>query len=223
MGQPQKCVHIVIKETAMKVNIDVGAGVLTVQSPYSKQFADFAHMRNAIWSDSKKAWAFDPRDEFAVRSTMIDIYGTDDYNSCNKVDVRVALDNIDTDCKRIWICGREVVYRKYYDRHVNLGEGVAIISGGFADRGNFRSEGCNAEKETVLEIRDVPCRAAEKSLLEYPNNIKIISGINREVLLNERQKCAERIIEIDKLLEIKEADLLDDLSDNDDGAPTNGS
>jgi hypothetical protein len=207
----------------MIIKINVGAGALAVQSPYSKQFTDFAHMRNAVWSDEKKAWTFDLRDEFAVRSAMSDIYGTDDYDLCKKVDVRINLDGIDTDSKRIWLCGREVAYRRYYDRYVDLGEGVAIIAGGFSEGGSRHSEGCNADAGTVLEVRDVPHRAAEKSLLEYPKNIKIVSGINREALLDERQKCTERISEIDKLLEIKEADPLDDLSDDDDGAPTNGS
>ena len=68
------------------IKVSAGEGLLKVTSPYNKEFVSFARMRGGKWSDGQKVWMFDPRDEFAVRSVLIDIFGTDDYESCPIVD-----------------------------------------------------------------------------------------------------------------------------------------
>ena len=76
------------------VKVERSNGMLAVACPFSKSFVSFAKMRGGKWSDGTKQWMFDERDEFAIRSTLIDIYGTDDYESCEKTDVRIELDNM---------------------------------------------------------------------------------------------------------------------------------
>ncbi len=76
------------------IKVEVRNGMLAVTCPFSHTFVSFAKMRGGTWSDGVRQWLFDPRDEFAVRSTLADIYGTDDYESCAKTDVRLALDTL---------------------------------------------------------------------------------------------------------------------------------
>lgn len=70
------------------ISLAISEGLLKVVSPFNREFVSFARMRGGKWSDGEKVWMFDPRDEFAVRSALIDIFGTDDYESCPKVNSR---------------------------------------------------------------------------------------------------------------------------------------
>ena len=63
------------------IKVSAGEGLLKVTSPYNKEFVSFARMRGGKWSDGQKVWMFDPRDEFAVRSVLIDIFGTDELTA----------------------------------------------------------------------------------------------------------------------------------------------
>lgn len=54
------------------IKIESRNGMLAVTCPYSRTWVSFAKMRGGTWSDGVRQWLFDPRDEFAVRSTLID-------------------------------------------------------------------------------------------------------------------------------------------------------
>lgn len=213
----------------MQIEVVISESMIKVFCPYSKSFVDFAHMRNAKWSDQHKCWIFDIRDEFAVRSTLIDIYGTDDYASCEKVDVRINLDGFNTNVTRVFLLGRELAVRRYWDAPVYLGEKVAIIQGGFEKEPKSRRyRTCDALPGTVLEVRDVPRIIAERTAIKDPDHVKILGGINKEALMAEREKLLQRITEIDKLLEIAaiqeagDEDVIADLEDSIDESPAVG-
>lgn len=209
--------------------------MLTVTCPYSKAFTDFAHMRQAKWSDGRKAWLFDARDEFAVRSTLVDIFGTDDYVSCAKADVRVALDKIRNGVvgySHLFILGRELARRKYRNYRVDLGEGVIVASGGFPEQGG---SGSGAElcpyAGTVLEVRGVPIPAIEAACAKYPQAITVLGEYDLVKLQEERDYHSKRVAELDALIarhsgiyskEAVEGVILD-LQDEPDDAPDCGS
>ncbi len=211
------------------IRIEASTGALKVYCPYSSQFVDFARMRNGKWSDGAKCWVFDPRDEFAVRSTLVDIYGTDDYAACSKVDMRISLDPYSTDMQRIFLVGREIAHRRFWDRSVTLGPGVAVITGGFRAKPTSRKNiTCEALDGTILEVRDVPRAIAERAYIKHPNSVEILGGIDRLVLQTERERLLERLSEIDELLsrvgEPKEDndDIPSDLRDDSDEPPEAG-
>lgn len=197
----QAALQIASCERRMAIRVDHWQDSVLAICPYASSFSDFAHNRRAKWSDALKGWLFDRRDEVAVHGTMIDIYGTDDYASCEKVDVRIDLDGWKTNSTRIFTCGREVAFRPLYQKPVRLGDGVILITGGFADH----SEGCHpriceALPGTVLEVRDVPVLAAAKCLKAHPDHAEIVGSNVRELLLQEREILERRIETIDGLL-----------------------
>jgi hypothetical protein len=206
----------------MRIEVKASEGIIKTYSPYSKRFVDFAHMRNAKWSDSEKCWMFDPRDEFAVRSALIDIYGTDDYSSCEKVDVRVKMDEVKC-TKSLFMLGRELARRKYRDYYVDLGEGVAVIQGGFPDSGgSARYPELNPEEGTILEVRGVPKSLAEREWLENRSAVELVGDMDQSKLEAEKERLLKRIEEIDRLLaelnkDDEGGDVIADLQDDDDG------
>jgi hypothetical protein len=208
------------------ISVIVSAGVIEVKTPYCDEFVSFARMRKAIWKKEKRAWLFDPRDEFAVRSTLIDIYGTDDYATCEKVDVRLKLDGLSHLSDRLIFFGRELARREFRDYGVKLGDGVVVVKGGFPPSGGSRrSPELNEEPGTVLEVRDVPRTIAERMWAQYRHDITIIGGLDREKLEREREQLQRRIEEINQLLEAlaaeeeKDPDVIPDLEDCADAAP----
>lgn len=209
------------------IGVTVNDGIILVQCPYNKEFVDFAHMRNAKWSDSRRHWMFDPRDEFAVRSTLTDIYGTDDYEACEKVDVRLDLGQMKTYGKqRLFVCGREVAVRRYHDYRVDLGYGVVVIAGGFPRTSPERREVVlGTDDGTILEVRGVPVGILPKSREQLGEALTVLGRMDIEKLRAEREYCLKRIEEIDRLIEWaenipdEEERLYAELSDDPDEPP----
>lgn len=191
------------------INVNVKEGVIEVASPYNPEFVDFAHMRNGKWSDEKEVWMFDTRDEFAVRSALIDIYGTDDYESCEKADIKCDFSIVDNSTWKAYLGGWEVARCKYGD--VRLFSNTVLVEGELDVRNNSVRKDYSSDK-VIIEVRSIPKKSAEKIYKDNPEEVEIIGGINEQKLKDERQKLQDRIKEINELLETMEAEI-----DNEDG------
>lgn len=197
-----------------EIAVIVGEGVLKVISPYNKEFVSFARMRGGKWSDSEKAWLFDPRDEFAIRSSLIDIFGTDDYGSCKKVDVRISLDHFKISDEFV-LFGLQLLRRKYTDRRVDIDDRVIVISGGFPSTGGSRRyPEVNPEKGTIIEVRDIPQETAVKTWAESKEGVELLGDIDVEKLKQEKEILLKRISQIDQLMaDLELAEERDNLAD----------
>lgn len=213
----------------MEISITTTGGALEVRSPYSKAFTSFGHERGGKWSDGKKAWLFDPRDEFAVRSAMCDIYGTDDYESAEKIDLRLHLDKMNCyRTQRLWAVGREIANRRYSDYRVDLGDDVVVIAGGFPRTSpERRSVVLGPEDGTILEVRSVPVGILRKAAESLGEALEVLGRMDTEKLKAEREHLLKRVEEIDRLIEMagdelatpEEGEIIADLQDDDDGPP----
>jgi hypothetical protein len=179
------------------IEVIVNKGIIEVISPYNPEFVSFAHMRGGKWSKKKEVWMFDTRDEFAVRSALMDIYGTDDYESAEKVDVRFKYNDLFeyyNDYKAI-ACGYEFARAKW--GNIKLADHTVVIEGKLFNKANC----VRAEKGTIVELRSVPKKAAERFFRENPEAVEIIGGINIGQLKEEKLKLQKRIKEIDETIE----------------------
>jgi len=206
------------------IKVSAGEGLLKVTSPYNKEFVSFARMRGGKWSDGQKVWMFDPRDEFAVRSALIDIFGTDDYESCPKVNVRVCLDHFKPGDEFV-LFGRQLLRRRYADRRVDIADGVVVISGGFPPEGGSRRHpAISPEPGTTIEVRGVPRDIAMRAWTENKEAIELLGALDLEALKEEKEALLRRIEQIDQMIADLEAeserDELEDLYDISDGAPS---
>lgn len=189
-------------------------GGLEVESPYNKEFVDFAHMRNGVWSDEKERWIFDPRDEHAVRSALVDIYGTDNYENCDKKDVRFEFSPL-FKREKDWIlfaCG--LWFAKNKSNYVKLNDHVAVVQGKLKSGSKY----ITAEGDTIIELRQVPEKAAEKFYREHPEHVEIMGGLEEEKLRDEKKSLQKRIEEIEKTLQTLQEDnhedkIIPDLAD----------
>jgi len=181
-------------------------GLLKATTPYNKEFVSFARMRGGRWSDSQRVWMFDPRDEFAVRSALIDIFGTDDYESCPKVNVRVCLDHFKPGDEFV-LFGRQLLRRRYADRRVDIADGVVVISGGFPPEGGSRRHpAISPEPGTTIEVRDVPRDIAMRAWTENKEAIELLGALDLEALKEEKEALLRRIEQIDQMIADLEAE-----------------
>lgn len=189
-------------------------GLLAVTSPFNREFISFARMRGGKWSDAQKVWMFDPRDEFAVRSALIDIFGTDDYESCSKVNVRIKLDSFNIDDEFV-LFGRQLLRRRYSARRVEVDDGVVVINGGFPEEGGSRRHPkIEPEKGTIIEVRDVPRDIAVRTWAEHKDSIELLGSIDIESLREEKDALLKRIEQIDEMIsQLEEESERDDLAD----------
>jgi hypothetical protein len=200
--------------------IDIGIvkteGALFVAVPYSKDFVNFAHMRGAKWSESQRKWMFDLRDEFALRSIMIELYGTDDYETCEKVTCRVAINKSHNTREVILFAFGRVVARMKRAGYAVLGEDVVIITGELAQE---RGASLFPNEEALLEIRGVPVKIAEQEYKKNPYHVTIIGGLKIQRLRDEREALIKRLSEIEETIqalereEQKKAEMEDDIPD----------
>lgn len=201
------------KETMVKIVKDPESANFQCYTPYCEEFVRAARERGGLWSDSLKCWLFDVRDEMAVRGILVDTFGTDDYELCEKCTIRVDFDGFKVNTSKVYIGGRLVVRRTIWK--IKYGEGVVVISGEFYES---RRGDLYAKPGTVVEIRDMPKLIAEKLVLKNPEYVWIIGGVNKTQLLEERAILQKRIEQIDELIAFEDAkeeeeiiiDLLDD-------------
>lgn len=196
------------------IKVTVGEGILKVTSPFNREFVSFARMRGGKWSDGQKVWMFDPRDEFAVRSTLIDIFGTDDYENSAKVSARVKLDHFDPGGEFV-LFGRMLLRRKYRDSKVEIGDGVVKVRGGFAwSGGSGRNPLIAPEEGTVIEVRDVPRDIAVRTWADNKEAIELLGSVDVEALQQEKAALLKRIEQIDQMIaDLEDEGEADDLAD----------
>lgn len=161
--------------TLKEVTVQSGARKLMLTSPYDPDLPTRAKAIGGQFSGAQKAWFFDPRDAERVRALCLDIYGVDPLAATppDLVTVRIQASLL-RDEQSWWLLGRELARRSARDAAVRLGEGVILVSGGFAGSGGSAKNPRLAPRDgTVLEVRDVPKVLVEQLWAE---------GWNREEL-----------------------------------------
>ena len=107
----------------------------------------------------------------------------------------------------IRIAGREVARATSRDSGAKLGEGVVLLSGGFASAGSVKNWGTESKSDgaTVL-IRDMPIVAAQRIIEEHPAGVQAAQledeapVSDKDALREERARLLARLAEIDAAL-----------------------
>lgn len=186
------------------VDVRVNDSRLEVTSPYNTEFVAGARMLGGRWS--APVWAFDARNEAAVRSLCQRVYGTDGISAPDTVSVRVTFAaGVLEDCGPIVCFGRTVAVAFGRDSGAKLGDGVVVESGGFASGGSVKNWTTKVKSDgAVVLLRDIPRGMAEAAQSDEKIQYEIIAEDapldNRSALQSEKDRLIERIREIDAQL-----------------------
>lgn len=180
-----------------------------VYTPYNPKFVNIIKraIGGAKWESTKKCWVVPAESVSAVRSIMRDVYGIDDTESTEDiVDVKITVtENIYNVCDNVTVFGKTLCRAYSRDSGGKAGEGVSYLSGAPESGGSRSHWRSIVPAGAVLVLTDVSKNIIEKGKNNFENgsfDYEIIDNnkINRQKLLDERDKLLARIAEIDKLL-----------------------
>lgn len=146
--------------TLKTVNLKDGSTAIKLESPYHPDLPPrLRNLGGHGWSDAAKAWYLPADVESEIRAICLDIYGIDPLaeQSADLVTVKMDVSGHSFG-ENLWEFGRQLLRRPSRDGAVRSGEGVSIISGGFARSGGSRNNPRigGADDNTILVIRNVP-------------------------------------------------------------------
>lgn len=179
-------------------------GLWSVISPYKPEFVRFARSCGAKWDADEKTWTFKVKNqekEEELKKILYELYGYTEGKS-RYIELRAKCEDILVDqCLRIG--GHVLVSRKDRDRPVVIDDSsVSLVKGSFLERGGsmkYPSVKFTDDAEITFEISE-----------EYFNNLSederekftIVKkeDIDKEKLLEDKEKLLKRLSEIEKLL-----------------------
>jgi hypothetical protein len=186
----------------MGINVTTDETTVTLHAPYEPTMPSKARAIGGRWDANAKTWVFDLRDEERVRELAREVYGTDGTAS-RTVTVRLSdPEGYAPYSGELYLFGRMIARRRGRDEPVRLGDGVIIVSGGFADSGgSVKNPRLEAQEGTVLEVRDVPADHADIARARDHGDLTIVdTAVDRDALVAEQQQLRARLSEIEKLL-----------------------
>lgn len=192
------------------ISIRTDADKAYISSPYNPDFVKGIHsIGSAKWHAATKEWQV-PIDSLEdAKQVLRDVYGTDgSENSEPKVTVKLTIDD-DIDLGDIQsidnelvmtLFGREIMSARGRDSGVKVAEGVTV-KGKYKSGGSMKYPTIEFGKGTEIIVYNVPETLAKKAKVKHAT-VEIVSQpkIDRQALLDEKERLLKRIAEIDKLL-----------------------
>ena len=183
-------------------------GLISVTAPYDKAFVREARKVGGRWKRDASAWVFDARDRASVEAALRRCYGWAPGGAPTG-DFYITLTSRNASEREVRIMGRVVARRWRRDGDVSLGEGVAVASGDFTERGGSVAHPAIVDQgdDVTLIVRDLPTAimADEQLVASYRVSPVPPAEADLTALRAERGKLLRRLAEIDALLAAAEA------------------
>nr|WP_278770799.1 hypothetical protein [Limosilactobacillus mucosae] len=192
------------------ISIRTDADKAYISSPYNPEFVKEIHsIGSAKWHAVTKEWQVPVESLEDAKQVLRDVYGTDgSENNEPKVTVKLTIDdNVDLgDIQSIdnelvmTLFGREIMSARGRDSGVKVADGVTV-KGKYKSGGSMKYPTIEFGKGTEVIVYNVPESLAKKAKVKHAT-VEIVSEpkVDRQALLDEKERLLKRIAEIDKLL-----------------------
>lgn len=163
---------------ALRIDVEKSGNSVVLRAPEHPQLAERAA---ALGGKPKgRDWSFPVAKESQVRALARELWGSDGSDKA-RATIRVELSLYgEGPMGRIgeaWLCGRLLARRRSFDGPAELGEGVKLVSGSFANWGGSPGRPALAARYgTVVDVADVPLAAAKAAEKEFPFEVKIVEN-----------------------------------------------
>ena len=192
------------------ISIRTEADKAYISSPYNPEFVKEIHsIGSAKWHAATKEWQVLVESLEDAKQVLRKVYGTDgSENSEPKVTVKLTIDD-DVDLGDIQsidnelvmtLFGREIMSARGRDSGVKVADGVTV-KGKYKSGGSMKYPTIEFGKGTEIIVYNVPESLAKKAKIKHAT-VEVVSEpkIDRQALLDEKERLLKRIAEIDKLL-----------------------
>lgn len=186
----------------MAFRIDVEDGEAQITTPYNPDFVSRIKNAGGKWNNNKKVWEVAEDDVEYARSIMRDVYGRDDSEPGEMVDVQLTFKyEYGATCEPYVVLGK-VVSRAYgRDGYAHGGDDVRFIKGGPIASGSSRNWKSAVEAGSVVILKNVPKRMSEQYSPDKDISVKIIQHkTTKENLLKQKKKLEEQLKSVNEQL-----------------------
>lgn len=192
------------------ISIRTEADKAYISSPYNPEFVKEIHsIGSAKWHAATKEWQVPVESLEDAKQVLRKVYGTDGSENIEpKVTVKLTIDD-DVDLGDIQsidnelvmtLFGREIMSARGRDSGVKVADGVTV-KGKYKPGGSMKYPTIEFGKGTEIIVYNVPESLAKKTKVKHAT-VEIVSKpkVDRQALLDEKERLLKRIAEIDKLL-----------------------
>lgn len=186
------------------MKIDVKDGVASVYTPYNPDFVrKIKGIGGAKWNGSKKCWTIPDFAVEAAREIMCDVYGYSDITTNETVTLKITVnEEIRNTRDDICLFGKTLAHATGRDSGARVGDDVAYVAGEATSGGSRNSWDSVVSAGSVIILSNVNKTVYEKTEVPYNIKIEIVeSKVNRQQLLDEKERLLKRLAEIENLLQ----------------------
>ena len=176
----------------MKVKIENSIqedkAVIKVFCPYDNYFIKGAGNSSGKFSHSENCWIFPARSEAKARALLLDVFGTDDTATSQKVDVRVTFPSVYyVNRDAIRLAGRLIARATCRDSKATLGDDVELVSGWVHGGGSAKNWDTRTSEGSVYEIFEFEASKIETLRALDFIEVEVIGGepVTQETTLKE--------------------------------------
>ena len=139
----------------MKISLKTIGNTIQVKTQFNPKFANAASKIGGKFDYSAKAWNFDDRNIDLVKSTLLDIFGTDGCNQ-SVVDVEITVkQKIIGEQAPIYLGGRIIAQARGRDSGAKIGEGVVFIEKSPSSGGSVKNWLTKVDEGSIFKILDL--------------------------------------------------------------------
>lgn len=187
------------------VEMDPATNSAMIFSPYNRDFIKRVKLLGGKWDAEHKAWVVPDRAVEEARAAMVAVYGRDDREPSQTVDVILRFpERYESDIRSsISLMGRTLARAHGRDSGASIGDGVMFLEGSPDSDGSVKNWYTVIKAGSVVKLLDVPKNLALSTQAPKKIEMEIVEKTQSEsvaALKKERESLLARIEEIDKLL-----------------------
>lgn len=186
------------------MKIEVKNGVANVYTPYNPDFVKkIKGIGGAKWNGSEKCWAIPETAVKVAREIMDDVYGYSDVKENETISLKITFnESVSERREDVVLFGKILAHAYGRDSGARVGDDVAYISGGATSGGSVKNWRSVVKDGSVAILSNVNKSVYEKTEIGYDVTVEILeTKVNKQQLLEEKERLLKRIAEIDKLLQ----------------------
>lgn len=184
----------------MKITIENGRA--KVSTPYNADFvAKIKGIGGSRWEASNKCWSVPAESVDQVREIMMAVYGRTDQTTEKTCTIRLTFEKSMCEYRApVAIYGKTIASAFGRDTGARAGDDVAFVEGKPASGGSVKNWTSIVPSGSVVVLYNVPESMLSRELPAGVAAEVISNEVNRDELLQEKERLLARLAEIEALL-----------------------
>ena len=186
------------------IKIEVENGRANIYTPYNPGFVrKIKGVGGSKWNSSEKYWSIPEEMIEVAREIMVEVYGYSDVKENETISLKLTFnESVVSPRSDVVLFGKILSHACGRDSGAKVGDDAAYISGCATSGGSEKNWNSVVKEGSIVILSYVNKNIYEKSEIECDITVEILeTKVNKQQLLEEKERLLKRISEIDKLLQ----------------------